>query len=152
ADFYGANCHKWMMAPANCGFLHARKELRGGMQSVVTSWGYGYEPAKLDQASDVGSTFWQKDLEFHGTTDRTAQMVLSELIDFRNPLGGEPSIRARCRENVEYARKKLGELSLKAITPANPALSGSIVAFDPGKLKTTDVRNHLWPDCGIECP
>src|SRR4051812_5572084 len=46
ADYYGANCHKWLMAPLGAGFLPVKGEPRARVPPLVTSWGWGYDEAK----------------------------------------------------------------------------------------------------------
>src|SRR5262245_43193079 len=38
ADFYAANCHKWMMAPCGAGFLHVADLHKPMIESIITSW------------------------------------------------------------------------------------------------------------------
>src|SRR3954468_10785268 len=71
ADYYAANCHKWMMAPAVCGFLHVAPHRRATTKPIITSWGWGYPPDEADADCRGGGSKWQWDLEFHGTVDRT---------------------------------------------------------------------------------
>ena len=46
ADFYAANCHKWLMAPATAGFLHVAAAHKPTLEALVTSWGYDYDRAQ----------------------------------------------------------------------------------------------------------
>jgi isopenicillin-N epimerase len=153
ADFYAGNCHKWMMAPASCGFLQVASEHRTMIRPLVTSWGWGYDPHAADEDSGHGGTRWQWDLEFHGTTDRTPQMVLPETIAFRaGQLGGEEALRAGSRELGAYARERLTACGLVAATPQNPQLASAMIAFDVPACDPVEARNRLWQRYRIECP
>ena len=154
ADFYGANCHKWMMCPPGSGFLHAAPHRRAMLEPLVTSWGWEWERARPDDDSGWGGTFWQRDLEFHGTLDRTPQMAIPDALDFREqPLGGDNSIRARTRELVTHARHRLaGAGGIEPATPQHPDLSGSIVAFEYPCADVIAMRDRMWNEFGIECP
>src|SRR5207237_8466158 len=39
ADFYGANCHKWLLAPTGAGFLYLGRASAERLQRVQVSWG-----------------------------------------------------------------------------------------------------------------
>ncbi|CAN5680796.1 aminotransferase class V-fold PLP-dependent enzyme [soil metagenome] len=152
ADFYGANCHKWMMAPVGSGFLHARAERRGQIESLITSWGWEYDRAKLDDDSAWGGNFWQRDMEFHGTLDRTPQMAIPHALDFRAKLGGDDAIAARFSYLTDYAREKLTAAGLTCIAPRNPAFTGSLTSFEFPCDDPIKVRDRFWNEFHIECP
>lgn len=152
ADFYTANCHKWMMCPAGAGFLHVKPRHKTLIHPLITSWGWEYDRTKPDARCETGETNWQRDLEFHGTLDRCPQMVIPEALDFRGELGGDESIRSRIRELCEYARQRLSACGLACATPANPELSGALIAFDFPCDDPTAVRERLWHEFHIECP
>ena len=152
ADFYGANCHKWMMCPVGSGFLHARHDRRRQIESLVTSWGWEYDRAKLDDDSAWGGSFWQRDMEFHGTLDRTPQMAIADALDFRAKLGGDEAIVARCRFLTDYARSKLADVGLTCISPRNPSLTGSLLSFEFECDDPVVIRDRFWNDFHIECP
>ena len=139
ADFYGANCHKWLMAPLGCGFLHAPPKYHGLLEPLVTSWGWV-------------SKDWQFNLEFHGCTDRTPQMVIPEVLAFRRRLGGESAIRQRAQALSDYTRDRLTACGLKPVTPFNPQLRGALVAFELPKNHPLAKKNWLWDRYRIECP
>ena len=153
ADFYAANCHKWMMAPAGAGFLHVAPQHKASLASLVTSWGFEYDRSNPEAPSVIDATCWQYDHEFHGTLDRCPQMVLPEALGFREDLGGDDAIRARVREIATYARERLAAAcGLTPVTPTNESLSGAIVAFDYPCDDPVKVRDRLYHEHGIECP
>ena len=152
ADFYAANCHKWMMAPATVGFLHARGSLRDRLQPPITSWGWGYQPRLAHVSTPWGGTHWQQSHEFHGCEDRTPQMVLGATLDFRNLLGGDLVVAGRCRALATHARRRLAELGLTPATPENPELSGALVAGEFASPEQAPPDHWLWNNHRIECP
>ncbi len=157
ADFYVANSHKWLMCPAGSGFLHARKDLRELVQPVITSWGYGYDPARRFTDSNIGGTFWQWNLEFHGTDDRVPQMVVPEAIAFRDLLGGDRSIWARTRYLSDYLRSHMAGAGFQCATPDGDELSGgSITAFEVADTALESPQLIKFRDAmyahGIEAP
>ena len=152
ADFYGANCHKWMMAPMGAGFLSVRGEHRASLRPQVVSWGWGYPPAELDADSGCGGTKWQHSLEFYGCTERCPQMVLPEVLDFRESLGGDAAIARRVRELSLFAREHFATLGFAPATPLNPELSGALMAFEFPRVDPIAMRERLWREHRIECP
>jgi isopenicillin-N epimerase len=150
ADFYGANAHKWLMAPSGCGFLHARRGRKPLLRSIVTSWGWGYPPARREKDSLWGGSFWQRDFEFHGVTDRTPQMVLPEVLAFRRSLGGEAAIARRVRALSDHARHRLSGLGLAPATPDNTELRGAMISFEIPARLSKDLRERIWKRNRIE--
>jgi isopenicillin-N epimerase len=136
ADFYGANCHKWLMAPLGCGFLHVPGTFKNEMEPLITSWGWG-------------GNDWHNNMEFHGCTDRCPQMVIPEVLAFRKSLGGELAIRRHVRQLAEYARHRI---PLPPVTPRNPELSGAMIAFELPASHPLVKNNTLWKRNRIECP
>jgi isopenicillin-N epimerase len=152
ADFYTANCHKWLMAPAGSGFLHVSRAVRERIQPLITSWGFDYDRSAPDLPSGWAGSRWQWEHEFHGTTDRTPQMVLPEALDFRQELGGDEAIRRRVAELSDYARQALAKRGLECVTPRNERLRGALVAFDIACGDLVAARNRLYNEFDIECP
>ncbi|HVT91058.1 MAG TPA: aminotransferase class V-fold PLP-dependent enzyme [Tepidisphaeraceae bacterium] len=153
ADFYGANCHKWLMAPAGAGFLHVSPSHKREMSPLITSWGYEYDREEMDADSHWGGSFWQRDLEFHGTLDRTPQMVLPEALDFRTTLGGDDAIIKRTRYLSDYATQRLAACGLARVTPLNNQLNGgALTAFDFPCQDVLAWRDWIWNKHHIECP
>jgi len=166
ADFYTANCHKWMMAPASVGFLHAGPRLKHLAHSVVSSWGHGYAPEQAEDEAFPGTSKWQYDLEFHGTTDRSPQMVLEEVVKFRNEIGGNDAVFARVRHLATELRLRLRGIGLTPFLPHDDRLVATMTTFIlPEKYQTaggfiatpTDspaqqLQRRLWDKHRIECP
>lgn len=166
ADYYTANCHKWMMAPASVGFLHASPRVKLKTRSLVSSWGHGYKHEQADEDAFPGTTRWQYDLEFHGTEDRSTHMVLDEVVKFRNEIGGNPAVQARVRELTTHLRARAGELGLRAFLPHDDRLVGTMTTFilpeefqqgggfiaAPTDSPAQRLQKKLWADHKIECP
>ena len=154
ADFYTANCHKWLMAPPGAGFLHVAPVHKPRVKPLIISWGYEhYDPAHPDEPSPVGpETCWLRNLEFHGTLDRCPQMTIADALDFRAQLGGDDAIATRVRELSDYAREKLADQGFTCATPRNPALRGALIAFDVDSPEPTATTNQIWSSSKIEAP
>jgi isopenicillin-N epimerase len=149
-DFYGGNCHKWLLAPTGSGFLYLGKGSEDRLQPLQVSWGWRHERARLDERDEFGSTPRLRFLEFEGTRDPCPWLAVPGAIDFQREIGPEP-IDARNRALARYARKRLA--FLQPMTPEHPKLCGYLTAFrlpesaDAGKL-----RRGLWEQHRIEAP
>jgi len=154
ADFYGANCHKWIMAPAGAAFLHVADRFRDRLIPLIATWGLDFDPAKRDLPHPMaGGTHWHFLHEFHGTSDRVPQMLIPEALRFRESLGGDDAIRACFRELTGHARRAIESVGLHCVTPTNPALSGAMIAFElPASVDPEVWRERIWHEHGIECP
>lgn len=167
ADFYCANCHKWMMAPASVGFLHANRRGKHGLRSTVSSWGHGYAEGTAEAEVYPGTTNWHYDLEFHGTSDRTPQMVLPETTAFRQEIGGDAAVVERVRELTAHLRTRLGDIGLHAWLRHDSRLVGTLTTFTlpepmqspgggfiaaPADSPAQRLQRRLWERHRIEVP
>ena len=153
ADFYGANCHKWLLAPTGSGFLHLGRGNEDRIQPLQVSWGWKRDLGRLDERDEFGSTPRIRFLEFEGTRDVCPWLAVPAAIDFQAGLGWE-AIRGRIASLVRHVRQRLGdELGLAAATPSHLALHGALTAFRlPPGLDPQDLRQRLWHDHRIELP
>jgi isopenicillin-N epimerase len=99
ADFYAANCHKWLCAPKGSAFLHVRRELQPTVHPLVIGWGYKDDATFLSRHQKQGtrdpSAFltvpdaiaWQRDHDWNAVRRR------SRALTARTParLGLEPT-------------------------------------------------------------
>jgi isopenicillin-N epimerase len=153
ADFYGSNCHKWLLAPTGSGFLY----LGGGswerVQPLQVSWGWRPDRAQLDERDEFGSTPRSRHLEFEGTRDVCPWLTVPAAIQFQDEIGFE-RIRERIGELTRYVRRRLtGLCGLTPSTPEQPALHGAMTAFRlPGTFDPATLRRRLWEEQRIELP
>jgi isopenicillin-N epimerase len=150
-DFYGSNCHKWLLAPSGSGFLYFGPGNEDRLQPMQVSWGYHHEFAKMDERDEFGTTPRLRALEFEGTRDPCAWLAIPTAIDLQSGLGWE-RIRTRCSELTAHARARLTKLGLSLATPKNPALHGRLIAFRlPNYIDPTILRDGLCEQ-RIEAP
>ncbi len=144
-DFYGGNCHKWLLAPIGSGFLALGRDSRDRLAPLQVSWGYHYDRARADVRDEFGSTPRLRALEFEGTRDPCAWLAVPEAIDFQAGLGWD-AVRGRMRELAAYTRRRLDGLAgLRLTTPDRPDLHGAMTAFWwPGGLDAERLRRRLW--------
>ncbi len=150
ADFYGANCHKWLLAPTGSGFLHIGRGNEDRLEPLQVSWGYRKEQRPLDEADLCGSTPRLRFLEFEGTRDVCPWLAVPSAIDFQAGIGWE-AIRERIAQLVAHVRSKFSWLS--PATPTHPAMHGAMTAFRlPAGVDAQELRRRLWEEHRIEAP
>jgi isopenicillin-N epimerase len=152
ADFYGSNCHKWLLAPTGSGFLYLGRGCFERIQPLQVSWGWHPDRNKLDEPDEFGSTPRLRFLEFEGTRDVCPWLAIPVAIDFQTELGFG-RIQMRIRELVRYVHGRLTDLcSLTPATPARTDLCGALMAFQlPPGHDPAVLRRLLW-DRRIEMP
>jgi isopenicillin-N epimerase len=154
ADFYGGNCHKWLLAPTGSGFLHIGRGNEERLQPLQVSWGWKCDRShRADELDEFGSTPRIRFLEFEGTRDVCPWLAVPAAIDFQSALGWE-AIRGRIAGLVHHVRGRLGgELGLSPATPTHPDLHGAMTAFRlPAGVDPQILRKRLWQDYRVEAP
>jgi isopenicillin-N epimerase len=172
ADFYGANLHKWLLAPSGAGFLVIGPGNEDRLQPLHVSWGYHPDKYPLGEAvkpgsagdrprssaaepmpsagpdarDAYGSTPRTRFLEFEGTRDPAPWLAVPAAIDFQAQYGFD-NVRGRIAELAAYTRKVIGAggVGLPLATPATPGMSGAMTAFElPAAASAPKWRKELW--------
>lgn len=144
-DFYGGNCHKWLLAPIGAGFLILGAEAADRLEPLQVSWGYKPDRTKLDEPDEYGSTPRTRYLEFAGTCDPCAWLAVPEAIDFQTALGWD-AVRARMHELSAESRARFADrCGMKLTTPTDPARHGALTAYWwPAGHKAERLRQQIW--------
>jgi isopenicillin-N epimerase len=152
-DFYGANCHKWLLAPTGSGLLYFGPGAWERLQPLQVSWGWRLDRGRLDDRDEFGTTPRLRHFEFEGTRDPCPWLAIPAAIDFQEAIGLE-RIRGRIAELTAYVRGRLGrDLGLPPATPAHPALCGAMTAFRlPAGTDAATLRQRLWQEHRTEAP
>lgn len=151
ADFYAGNCHKWLMGPAGSAFLAVHPRAKHLLEPLITSWGWEYPIDRAEEESGWGGSYWARNFEFHGTTDRCPLLVLPAVLSHWKRLG-ETAIHARTRELSRSARAKIGSLGFPPAIGGDGALWGSMSAFVVPPVDVVRAREWLWREHRIEAP
>ncbi len=153
ADFYGANCHKWLLAPTGAGFLHLGKGSEDRLQPLQVSWGWRPDRARLDERDDAGSTPRIRYYEFEGTRDICPWLAVPSAIDFQQALGFD-RIRAHNERLVQCVYARFARIPRLALaTPTHPALHGFLTAYRlQAEVDPPAWRKALWERFRIEAP
>jgi isopenicillin-N epimerase len=152
-DFYGGNCHKWLLAPTGSGFLYVGRGNEDRLQPLQVSWGWRVDRARPNERDEFGSTPRLRHLEFEGMRDPSAWLAVPAAIDFQAGLGWDRT-RGRITELARHARARLGgRLGLEPATPDHPELTGAMTAFRlPAGADAQQLRDRLWNEHRIEAP
>ena len=107
ADFYGGNCHKWLMAPPGAAFLHARRECQALLDPLVVSWGWGNE--------EVQETRFLDEQQYRGTKDISHWLAVPAAWRFREDWNWQTVIQERVTWLREYDTELLRLLGTKSM-------------------------------------
>jgi len=144
-DIYGANLHKWMMAPIGTGFLYVKKE------KIPKIW--PLFPAADPQGDDI------RKFEHIGTHPEYLKLAIGDALTFHHGIGPERK-EERLRHLRNYWAKKLEALpKVKILTSYSPEMSCGIGTFsvqdmDMGKLASVLFEKHkiIVTSVGIPAP
>ncbi len=146
ADYYGANCHKWLLAPMGSGFLWAKPAALAKLEPLWVSWGYRSQEGIGPHEDDgLGSTPSIRRLEFAGSLDSCAWLAVGTAIDWQEQIGAL-AIRARQTELIGKVRQTVAAVApLKEHTPPPGLLGGAMAAFQlPYRGSSQPLRDYLW--------
>ena len=137
ADYYAANCHKWLGAPKGAGFLYVRRELQRDVHPLLISWGYeGVDPSFVSRH------------EKQGTRDPSAYLTVPAAITWQDEHEWA-AVRDRCHE---LARRARNELHLEPLTPDSNEFFAQMVTLRLPKDAPKDLQERLYAEHRIEIP
>jgi isopenicillin-N epimerase len=138
ADFYAANCHKWMCAPKGAGFLAVRPARQDDVHGLIVSWGHG------------GDASFRTRNELQGTRDPSAYLAVPAAIEWLDAHDW-PLVQERCRAILSDAVRLLTELD--GVEPiAAPPFRAQMASV---RVPTDDpeaLRRRLYDEHRIEVP
>jgi len=122
ADYYAANCHKWLCSPKGAGFVYVPRERQGGVRPPIISHGAN--------AGLEGPARFRAEFEWTGTRDITPWLAVADAIRFVGELlpGGWPAIRERNRTLALWAREHVAS-RLGVALPCPDSMVGSLAAI-----------------------
>jgi isopenicillin-N epimerase len=137
ADYYAANCHKWLGAPKGAGFLYVRRELQRDVHPLLISWGYeGEDPSFVSRH------------EKQGTRDPSAYLTVPAAIAWQDEHEW-PAVRDRCHD---LARRARNELDLEPLTPDSAEFFAQMVTLRLPRNAPRDLQERLYAEHRIEIP
>ncbi len=143
ADFYVANCHKWLCAPKGSGFLYAPPERQAMLRPFVVGWGW--------QGETTAESFLDI-FEMLGTLDPAAYLSVPAAIAFQAEHNW-PQVRAACHSLLLEARARIQRVA--GLPHVYPDTGGwwaqmSVIPLPPDA--STVAWQRLWEDYRIEVP
>jgi isopenicillin-N epimerase len=144
ADFYTANCHKWMCAPKGSAFLYARQEVQPLLDPLVVSWGWRPE--------EPGPSRFIDEHEWQGTRDLAAFLAVPEAIEFlRAHIWG--AVQQDCHRLAAYARAAIGSITgLPQICPEDSSWYAQMASVLLPPCDTERLKQRLLDEYRIEVP
>ncbi|MBW7845578.1 MAG: aminotransferase class V-fold PLP-dependent enzyme [Bacteroidia bacterium] len=144
ADYYTGACHKWMMTPKGCSFLHTKNELQNNLDPLIISWGY-------DSIAPSSSRYWDYH-QFNGTRDFSAYLTLPKALAFMQKYHWE-NVANQCHLNLmQKAPELFTLLQTTPLAPLNNEFMGQMVSAE---IKTTEpekLQRTLFEKHQIEIP
>jgi isopenicillin-N epimerase len=142
ADFYSANCHKWMMSPKGAGFLYARREMQHLLEPLI-----GGRRQGTPQASPLVAEH-----QYQGTRDVASFLAVPVAIQFMQDHEW-PQVRQACHELVHYARQAVAsQTGMAPVVPDSETWYAQmgVLPIPPCDLAT--LRSRLLDEYEIEIP
>jgi len=129
-DIYGANLHKWMMAPIGTGFLYVKKEKINKIWPLF--------PAPEPQGDDI------RKFENVGTQPEYLKLAVGEALAFHHGIGAERK-EERMRYLRNYWAKALENLpGVRILTSYDPAQSCGIGTFTVENMDLAKLTQLLF--------
>lgn len=129
-DIYGANLHKWMMAPIGTGFLYVKKE------KIPKVW--PLFPAPDPQSDDI------RKFEHLGTQPEYLKLAVGDALAFHDGIGGKRK-EERLRYLRNYWARALEKLpGVRILTPYEPEMSCGIGTYTIDNFDMVKLSQVLW--------
>ena len=130
ADWYVGNCHKWLLSPKGCAFLHASPSAAQELH-----------PAVISNSHDSG---FPLEFDWQGTRDYSAWLAMTAALDFVEAFG---AVRYRqvLREQAAAAAVLLCQ-HWSVELPAPASLFSAMVTLPLPAAAATEENARLWHD------
>ena len=142
ADFYSANCHKWMMSPKGAGFLYARREMQHLLEPLIGG--------RRDGAPQVSRLIAEH--QYQGTRDIASFLSVPVAIQFMRDHDWL-EVRRACHELARYARSQVSELAeLSPVVPDAETWFAQMAVLPIPLCDLAALHNRLHDEYEIEIP
>jgi selenocysteine lyase/cysteine desulfurase len=131
-DAYVGCFHKWLLAPAGCGFLYIRKERADQVWSSLASH-------QWDNHADNGYRFTQR-----GTGSMSLMVGVEAALDFHFSLGPE-RVQKRIQYLGDYLRAGLRKIpKVKMFSPDDNSMCAGITVYGIEGVGGQQLQDEMW--------
>jgi isopenicillin-N epimerase len=151
-DLYASNFHKWLCAPKGSGFLYARPDQQGWLESPIVSWGW----VEGNDHHRPESQFVSRN-QIQGTRDIAAFLTAPAAVAYQEARDWE-TVRERCHDLAAEARDRIAALAgLPQIAPAESRdgyrwFRQMAVAPLPEGIDGKMLKRRLYDEYRVELP
>ncbi len=143
ADAYTGTCHKWMLTPKGCSFLHVRSPLKERIDPLIVSWGYLYN----EQAENRFHDYHQ----FNGTKDFSAYLTIPASRKFFADTNWESLMQEARKTLLEHLPALTEAFNTKLLFEDNDFMS-NICSFPIQSQNPVALKQALRNKYGMELP
>lgn len=151
ADFYGGNCHKWMMSPKGAGFLYVRPEMQDLCDPLIISHGWTADGKTSGKPGPFGNTHFIDSIEFQGTRDPSAWLAVSDAIRFRQDNNWD-QVAKDCRDLAQETARRVQALTGLAPLSSPEFCAPQMVAMPVPECDPDWLHDTLIESYNIEIP
>jgi len=142
ADFYAANCHKWMMSPKGAGFLYACREKHDLLEPLIGG----------RAGTQSNSTRLLAEHQYQGTRDPASFISVSDAIKFMAQHDW-PQVQQNCHQLARYAREKVAQLTgLPPVIPDSPRWFSQMALLPIPPCDAAELKRRLFEEYSVEIP
>lgn len=150
-DFYGGNCHKWLMTPKGSGFLYVRPELQGLINPLVISHGWTSESKAPGAKGAFGNSPFIDELEMQGTRDPAAWLTVPAALEFRKEHNWAEVARG-CRDLAQETAARVRKMTGLAAISSPEFSAPQMVAMPIPECDAPALHKTLREKHNIEIP
>ncbi|HUK14982.1 MAG TPA: aminotransferase class V-fold PLP-dependent enzyme [Bryobacteraceae bacterium] len=131
-DAYVACFHKWLLAPAGCGFVYLRKDFANRVWTTLAS-------RQWDNHEDNGYRLTQR-----GTGSMSLMMGVEAALDFHFNLGPE-RVQKRIQQLGDQLREGLRKIPrIKIYSPDDNSMCAGITVYGVEGIGAQQLQDEMW--------
>ncbi|MCK6603562.1 MAG: aminotransferase class V-fold PLP-dependent enzyme [Ignavibacteriaceae bacterium] len=144
ADFYGGNCHKWLMAPKGAAFLYQNPACTVKLSPLIISWG--------NTNKDSAGSYNIDEFQYQGTRDISPCLSVPDAVKYNKRMKKD-GVRDYCREMIIYSAELLEEENgLEPFDQSHTEAQLQMLAFRLPGIDGAALKKDLYDKFRIEIP